>query len=42
MMGIADLTSGVELFNSFFTNFRSLDNKLSKDIEGTTALDGED
>lgn len=42
MMGIADLTSGVELFNSFFNNFRSLDNKISKDIEGTTALDGED
>lgn len=44
MMGIADLTSGVELFNSFFNNFRSLDDKISKDIEGTTALDldGED
>eukprot|EP00980_Cylindrotheca_fusiformis_P008151 scaffold1727_cov133-Cylindrotheca_fusiformis.AAC.54 len=39
MMGIADLASGVELFNSFFHNFRSLDDGLSKEIEGTTTLD---
>jgi aspartyl aminopeptidase len=33
MMGIVDLSHGVNLFNSFFRNFRHLDNKISKNID---------
>jgi len=41
MMGIADLSHGVALFNAFFNNFRILDNGICKTISGTTVMDGE-
>jgi len=37
VMGIADLSHGIDLFLSFFKNFRTLDNNLCKEIKGTTA-----
>ena len=39
VMGIADLQNGIDLFLSFFKNFRKLDDNMSKEIEGTTAYD---
>ena len=39
VMGIADLQNGIDLFLSFFNNFRTLDDNMSKEIEGTTAYD---
>lgn len=32
MMGIADLSHGVDMFTAFFNHFRSIDDNLSKDI----------